>query len=58
MVGADGHPSNVTLEKGSGAAVLDDAALEAVKHWSFVPARRAGHTVAATVDVPVRFRLN
>ena len=58
MVNADGHPTSVILEKGSGAGILDEAALEAVRHWSFVPARRGDKAVAAVVDVPVRFRLN
>ena len=59
MVSADGRPTRVTLEKGSGARILDDAALEAVRHWSFVPARRGDKAIAAAkVDVPVRFRLN
>jgi len=58
MVSADGRPTSVTLEKGSGARILDEAAVEAVRHWSFVPARRGDKAIAAVVDVPLRFRLN
>ena len=58
MVSPDGRPTSVTLEKGSGVRILDEAALEAVRHWSFVPARRGDKAIAALVDVPVRFRLN
>jgi len=58
LVTPDGHPKSVRLEKTSGVRLLDDAAVEAVQHWSFVPARRGDKPVAAEVDVPVRFKLN
>ncbi len=58
LVSADGHPKKVRLEKTSGARILDDAAVDAVRHWLFVPARRGDRRIAAEVDVPVRFRLN
>jgi protein TonB len=58
MVTTEGRPNSVRLEKSSGARMLDEAALEAVQHWSFVPARRGDKAVPAEVDVPVRFRLN
>ena len=58
LVSPDGRPKSVRLEKTSGVRILDDAALEAVHHWSFVPARRGDNPVAAEVDVPVRFRLD
>jgi len=58
LVSAEGRPRSVTLSKSSGTKILDEAALEAVQQWSFVPARRGSKPVAAEVDVPVRFRLN
>ena len=58
MVSADGRPTSVTLQNGSGVRILDEAALEAVRHWSFVAARRGDQAIAAAVDVPVRFKLN
>ncbi len=58
LVGRDGHPKTVRLEKTSGARILDDAAINAVQHWLFVPARRGDRTIAAEVDVPIRFRMN
>ena len=58
LVSPEGGPRSVTLSKTSGTRILDQAALEAVQQWSFVPARRGGKPVAAEVDVPVRFRLN
>jgi len=58
LVSLDGRPMTLRLEKTSGARILDDAALKAVKHWLFVPARHGSEPVAAEIDVPVRFRLN
>lgn len=52
-----GTPQDVTVKQSSGYAVLDRCALEAVQRWRFTPARRGGQTVAATVEVPVRFDL-
>jgi protein TonB len=57
LVGTDGHPQRVRLEESSGVELLDAAALEAVKRWSFVPARQGTTPVAAEVNVPLRFRL-
>jgi len=56
-VGADGRADSVRVARGSGHAMLDAAALDAVRRWRFEPARRAGMPVAASVDVPIRFRL-
>jgi protein TonB len=56
-VNAAGTPQDVTVKQSSGYAVLDRCAMEAVQRWRFTPARRGGQTVAATVEVPVRFDL-
>ena|GEM_PF-219646 len=58
LVNPDGKPENLQLQKSSGSSLLDNAALSAVKHWSFVPARRGDKPVSAWVDVPIHFRLN
>jgi protein TonB len=58
LVSVEGHPKSVRVQMSSGVDVLDEAALEAVQHWSFVPARRGSTPVAAEVNVPVRFRLD
>jgi protein TonB len=52
-----GVPTQVEIERSSGSNVLDLAALEAVRNWRFVPARRGTDPVAAWVIVPVAFRL-
>jgi protein TonB len=57
LVGTDGRPRSVRLEKSSGVAILDEAALKAVRGWTFVAARQGSDPVAAEVNVPVRFRL-
>jgi periplasmic protein TonB len=57
QVQADGMPSKVSLKRSSGYTRLDEAALEAIKRWKFVPAKRAGEAVAASVIVPMPFVL-
>ena len=52
-----GDARAVAVERTSGYAALDDAALEAVRGWKFSPARQGDRAVAARVEVPVRFRL-
>jgi protein TonB len=57
QVTADGAAESVELQTGSGSSRLDQAALEAVKKWRFVPAKRGEQSVSASVVVPVRFSL-
>jgi protein TonB len=57
QVTADGIAESVELQTGSGSSRLDQAALEAVKKWRFVPAKRGDQSVSASVVVPVRFSL-
>ena len=57
LVDTDGRPQRIRLSRSSGIGVLDEAALEAVQHWTFVPARQGNTPVTAEVDVPLRFRL-
>lgn len=56
-VSAQGHAEQVTLQQSSGFARLDERAVEAVRRWQFVPARRALQSVAAWVLVPIQFSL-
>ena len=57
LVGSDGLPQRVEVEKTSGSSRLDTAALDAVKRWRFVPARRGSTAIESWVLVPVVFRL-
>lgn len=56
-IAAGGECLRAELKKSSGAEVLDQAALEAVKKWRFVPARRGSQAVVAWVEVPITFKL-
>ena len=57
VVAADGRPQTVLVKRSSGFAVLDEAALQAVRGWRFAPGTRGGRAIDAGVDVPVRFSL-
>lgn len=54
-VAADGTAAGVTVDRSSGHADLDEAAMEAAREWKFVPAYKDGKAVAGKVRVPVRF---
>ena len=57
-VSTGGLPVEIALRRSSGFRALDRAAIAAVKHWTFVPARQAGHPVESWIDVPIRFHLS
>ncbi|MDR3175581.1 MAG: energy transducer TonB [Desulfovibrio sp.] len=52
-----GYAVRVTVRRGSGFSLLDEAALKSVGKWRFRPARADGRSVAGHVTVPVEFRL-
>jgi periplasmic protein TonB len=52
-----GTIGDVQLEKSSGYARLDEAALKAVRAWRFAPARRGSEAIASSVLVPVKFEI-
>jgi len=58
VVNEFGRPESVIVLSSSGAKVLDDAAVDQVKRWTFVPATQGGHSVRDTVHVPIRFSLS
>ena len=57
-VDADGKPSSISLNRSSGYPLLDRAALDAVRRWTFEPARAGGVPMFSRVVVPVRFSLS
>ncbi|HWP66484.1 MAG TPA: energy transducer TonB, partial [Candidatus Limnocylindria bacterium] len=58
VVDPDGRAATVRVRSSSGHRVLDDAAVDTVRHrWRFIPARRNGVPVQSTVTVPIRFRI-
>ena len=58
FVTKEGVPASVSVQTTSGSPSLDQAALEAVKSWRFVPARQGTEPVDASVLVPIVFRLD
>lgn len=57
QVNPKGKPTTVTVAKSSGRDVLDDAAIAAVKTWTFVPATQGNVPVGGVVTVPIVFKL-
>jgi protein TonB len=57
FVSRDGRAGQVQLDRSSGSSALDSAALEAVKDWRFVPARRGDEIIESWVIVPLVFKL-
>lgn len=53
----DGRAGRIDLEKSSGHAALDAAAINAVRAWRFTPARKDGLLAAQTVSIPIQFNL-
>jgi protein TonB len=57
-VSAEGDSEEVTVHQSSGHDVLDEAAIEAVEKWKFIPAKRGDTAVSSSVIVPINFVLN
>ena len=58
MIEADGTVSDVRVKRSSGFPRLDASALDTVRHWQYVPAKRNGFPVAYRYAQPVRFSLD
>ncbi|RIX48554.1 MAG: energy transducer TonB [Rhodocyclales bacterium GT-UBC] len=56
-VSPQGTALDVAVSKSSGFARLDNAALEAVNRWRFVPAKRGDEAIESSVIVPITFAL-
>lgn len=57
LVTSAGTVGGLAVHQSSGHSLLDEAALNGVKGWRFVPGRRGAAAVAMQVLVPVRFGL-
>jgi len=57
QVSALGKPGSIQIQTSSGRSVLDDAAIEAVKRWTFTPATQGGTAISGYVTVPIVFKL-
>jgi protein TonB len=58
LVSAAGDAAKVELKTSSGSSRLDEAALETVRNWRFVPAKQGQQPVDAWVLVPIAFTLS
>ncbi|BBB92167.1 MAG TPA: TonB family protein [Methylomusa anaerophila] len=56
---ANGRPGSITVHNSSGFALLDEAAVAAVRQWQFIPAREreTGQAITCYTTMPVVFRL-
>jgi len=57
QVSADGRVVDLSIAKSCGHKTLDRSALQTVRNWRFLPAKRNGQAVASDVIVPIRFQL-
>jgi len=57
LVTAEGLAGSVSVQSSSGSSALDQAALEAVRNWKFVPARQGTQPVEGWHFVPIVFKL-
>lgn len=55
-VNPDGSVDTVSLHNTSGYDRLDQAAMQAVARWRFVPGRRGDEAISASVIVPISFK--
>ncbi|OIR12315.1 gram-negative bacterial tonB protein [mine drainage metagenome] len=58
LVSISGNAENVQIESSSGFVRLDQAAIQAVKGWRFIPAKKNSQPISAYVLVPVKFSLD
>jgi len=57
LINENGKVADLWLFKSSGYSILDQAALQSVKNWSFTPGSRGSQKIEMWVRVPVRFQL-
>jgi TonB family protein len=57
LVDENGAPVNVTLTKSTGFATLDQACILAIKHAQFIPAKKDGHAIQASMDILLDWKL-
>lgn len=57
QVDTAGHARQIEVYRSSGFPRLDQAALDTVKQWRFIPARQGDQPIPAWVIVPIQFSL-
>jgi periplasmic protein TonB len=58
LVGLEGEPEEISLEKSSGSEDLDRAAITAVKSWMFNAGLKRGYVTRSYLLVPIEFNLS
>jgi protein TonB len=58
LIDVSGRVADLRLYSSSGHSILDKAALNSVRGWSFQPGMVGGRRKQMWVKVPVRFELN
>lgn len=57
LIGVDGLAQKAEIRQSSGFEQLDEAALNTVKNWRYVPGKRAGVVEAMWFNVPINYVL-
>jgi protein TonB len=57
QVSPEGTTTSIEVETSSGHEMLDESAIDAVKKWKFIPAKKGETAVASAVIVPIVFSL-
>lgn len=57
-VQANGTAGQISVQQSSGHEMLDESAIEQVRHWHFIPATRDGKPIESSVVVPVEFKIS
>ena len=58
LVGPDGVPQDIQVEKSSGSKLLDQAAIDAVRQWVFNAGQKGGKAASGYALVPIDFNLS
>ena len=56
-VSKEGLPLSSSIAASSGHKILDEAAIESVLKWKFIPAKKNGKPINGYVQIPIEFRI-
>jgi protein TonB len=54
---SNGRVGDIFVKESSGYEVLDQNALETVKKWRFIPAKKGAIPIPCWVNIPITFQL-
>jgi TonB family protein len=57
-IDAEGQVLQAEIKKSSGYTLLDSAAVQSVKRWTFEPAKNGNFSVSSVVNLPIKFDLH